>query len=451
MKLNFKMIRKFIFFAVFLYTFNTYAQVTVGTSEKPEEGALLQLKNIDKASAGAVNATKGLGMPRVGLTVLNELTDLGSGLDKSAHTGLWVYNINEDLCAENGVINKGLYVWDGGQWQFLGEPSANYVKATPMTDSRDGKSYLYREFLYKDASGQTVSAGYWMLENLAYVPSASEATHGYPADVDESGQALEEGKFYMYPIKEGELIEYNPGEHPASNWEKKDGILYNWHAATQIESMTQNGQTIESADVEGVQGICPSGWHLPSHDEWMQLGRALYQNPASSSYYTNGTFVPAEWYSFWDLNPDETEKLGGEPAGMTPAEKYKLKRRGDGTPYPNTNGETPSGAGFAMMNHCIGGGKSFRAEDGGFDVLPVGVGAVMPEFPGMVGGYGAQAQFWTSSIIPNPDGGSGYVSGVINKVIFADDNTNEPQPYIDILRDKYAGYEFFSSVRCKRN
>lgn len=42
------------------------------------------------------------------------------------------------------------------------------------------------------------------------------------------------------------------------------GALYSWPAATRAF----NGiSTIE----EGVQGICPDGWHLPSDDEWKEL------------------------------------------------------------------------------------------------------------------------------------------------------------------------------------
>ena len=47
---------------------------------------------------------------------------------------------------------------------------------------------------------------------------------------------------------EGQPAWCNPGNNPADG--KKYGILYNWHA------------------VNDPRGICPPGWHVPSHEEW---------------------------------------------------------------------------------------------------------------------------------------------------------------------------------------
>ena len=42
------------------------------------------------------------------------------------------------------------------------------------------------------------------------------------------------------------------------------GYLYNWAAV-------MHGASSSSANPSGVQGICPSGWHVPSRAEWIQL------------------------------------------------------------------------------------------------------------------------------------------------------------------------------------
>ena len=42
------------------------------------------------------------------------------------------------------------------------------------------------------------------------------------------------------------------------------GYLYNWPAVMRDASSS-------SANPSGVQGICPTGWHVPSDEEWMQL------------------------------------------------------------------------------------------------------------------------------------------------------------------------------------
>jgi len=42
------------------------------------------------------------------------------------------------------------------------------------------------------------------------------------------------------------------------------GRLYTW-------SVAMDGTPSSSASPSGIQGVCPSGWHLPSDDEWETL------------------------------------------------------------------------------------------------------------------------------------------------------------------------------------
>jgi len=42
------------------------------------------------------------------------------------------------------------------------------------------------------------------------------------------------------------------------------GYLYNWFAVV-------HGSNGSSANPSGVQGVCPTGWHVPSHAEWLEL------------------------------------------------------------------------------------------------------------------------------------------------------------------------------------
>lgn len=48
----------------------------------------------------------------------------------------------------------------------------------------------------------------------------------------------------------------------------KFGLLYTWYAM-------MNGAGSSSNNPSGVQGVCPNGWHLPSHAEWCQLENYL--------------------------------------------------------------------------------------------------------------------------------------------------------------------------------
>lgn len=57
------------------------------------------------------------------------------------------------------------------------------------------------------------------------------------------------------------------------------GLLYNWKA---VMSTSSSSSSVPS----GVQGICPTGWHVPSDDEWTILSN--YVNNVSE-YLCNGT------------------------------------------------------------------------------------------------------------------------------------------------------------------
>ena len=56
------------------------------------------------------------------------------------------------------------------------------------------------------------------------------------------------------------------------------GYLYNWAAV-------MNGATSSEANPSGVQGICPTGWHVPSDAEWT----ALKEYVSSQSQYVCGS------------------------------------------------------------------------------------------------------------------------------------------------------------------
>lgn len=120
-------LRGFLFAIIFLLlALCTHAQVTIGSGTPPAEGALLQLKQNDDQGT---NSTKGLLLPRVGLTDLDNLfpmfTSNGSGdynegvkADQDAvHAGLVVFNVNTKGCA----IRPGIYAWDGLAWVSLSQ------------------------------------------------------------------------------------------------------------------------------------------------------------------------------------------------------------------------------------------------------------------------------------------------------------------------------------------
>ncbi len=59
------------------------------------------------------------------------------------------------------------------------------------------------------------------------------------------------------------------------------GYLYNWSAV-------MNGEPSSASNPSGVQGICPTGWHVPSNAEWTQLIDFVGSIPAYLCTGSNG-------------------------------------------------------------------------------------------------------------------------------------------------------------------
>ncbi len=112
---------------------------------------------------------------------------------------------------------------------------------TQITDPRDGNVY------------NTIGIGdhCWMAENLKYLPSVNMVADG---SEDAAGSY-----YYVYDYNGTNVTEAKS----TSNYYTY-GVLYNWTAA-------MDGEASSSTNPSGIQGVCPSGWHLPSDAEWTQL------------------------------------------------------------------------------------------------------------------------------------------------------------------------------------
>ena len=107
-----------------------------------------------------------------------------------------------------------------------------------FTDLRDGNYYKIVKI------GNQV----WMAEKLRYLPSVVRPT----TNSDTTPY------YYVYDYNGTSVAEAK-----ATAYYRTYGVLYNWVAAM--------GGEVSINPPSGGQGICPEGWHLPSHSEWNQL------------------------------------------------------------------------------------------------------------------------------------------------------------------------------------
>ncbi len=162
-----------------------------------------------------------------------------------------------------------------------------------VTDERDGKVY------------RTVKIGEqtWMAENLNY------AYTGVPYKVIGSYVYTSDSTSWCYENDPANCTKY--------------GRLYTWAAAidsvklaNDVDNPQDCGYGRECGLTGKVQGICPSGWHLPSYDEWNALFTAVggQLNPGKVLKSQTG----------WNNNGNGTDAYGFSalPAGYRPYDGY---------------------------------------------------------------------------------------------------------------------------------
>ena len=92
-----------------------------------------------------------------------------------------------------------------------------------------------------------------MAENLNYLPGVAGPETGSDTDA----------YYYVYGYDGTSVTEAKATANYSTY-----GVLYNWPAA-------MAGEPGSSSNPNGVQGVCPTGWHLPGDDEWTELADFL--------------------------------------------------------------------------------------------------------------------------------------------------------------------------------
>ncbi len=174
---------------------------------------------------------------------------LGSAASLNSETAISVYMM---ILPGAQSENLQIAVKINGNWKEMSktQPAGGFVRGKKyvvtlntadagwnavIQDSRDSQIYQYI----------TIGAQVWMTENLAYLPSVFAPATGSNSTA----------YYYVYGYNGTDVA----AAKATSNYTTY-GVLYNWPAA-------MNGSASSTSNPSGVQGICPSGWHLPSDAE----------------------------------------------------------------------------------------------------------------------------------------------------------------------------------------
>jgi uncharacterized protein (TIGR02145 family) len=177
--------------------------------------------------------------------------------------------------SKGAASNVEMQYNDGDRLKFTG--IAGKHKTVVMDTPSSSKTIGFRFISCIDPDGrgyEIVEIGnqWWMAENLAYLPNVSPLGIG----------SLEVPHYYVVNYNGYSITEAKKNEHY-----NKYGVLYNWPAIMKGEKGNDNNPS-------GVKGICPTGWHVPSVKEWIELYTYISDNKGPYSikigeYETSGS------------------------------------------------------------------------------------------------------------------------------------------------------------------
>ena len=150
------------------------------------------------------------------------------------------------------------------------------LSSSSTIEFSSSSSIKYGTFIYGGQTYKTVTIGTqtWMAENLNYADSTA-----------------------MPNLKGNSWCYRNSADNCA-----KYGRLYTWTAAMNIDSSYQS--TKASAMISTLQqGVCPTGWHIPTNEEWTMLENAVGEDVAgmklksTSGWFSNGNGTDSYGFS----------------------------------------------------------------------------------------------------------------------------------------------------------
>ena len=187
-------------------------------------------------SGGNANGIDYLGMVQTITYVLKSTTNNPFNFgDMMEYVGYATINGTEvesqRITQAQGASQTFVLQFDVAQVNLDGQP----CPGTPTLTDRDGNTY------------NTVLIGTqcWMKENLRTTKYADGTS------ISQGSSTSTTTAYWYYPNN-------NSSNKPTY------GLLYNWKAVMRNSSSS-------SSNPSGVQGICPTGWHVPSDAEWTQL------------------------------------------------------------------------------------------------------------------------------------------------------------------------------------
>jgi uncharacterized protein (TIGR02145 family) len=155
--------------------------------------------------------------------------------------------------------------WNGCK-SLLTPSGANFTQGPTLMDARDGKKYEIRKF----SDGKC-----WMVDNLKYGGSVDNCANRTTLIYDQADPSNIFGAGTYGDCRDPSVGTPSYGDYNANGYCSANlcGYFYNWQAVMQYPSAYTNNSWAPVAQDYPWQGICPSGWHVPTggNDDSLEL------------------------------------------------------------------------------------------------------------------------------------------------------------------------------------
>jgi uncharacterized protein (TIGR02145 family) len=173
--------------------------------------------------------------------------------------------VNADYCYRNGItIDDSPGSSSSGN--TIQSSSSVILSSSSVCSYGEGSPLTYNNQTYKTVE---IGCQTWMAENLNYAALSSKCYQNDPANCETYGR------------------------------------LYNWVTAMDLPASCENTSCASQINVKH-RGVCPAGWHIPSHADWSKLSdftrTSFLDRPDNSGKYLK---AKEGWY---DCGPSGSDK-----------------------------------------------------------------------------------------------------------------------------------------------
>ncbi len=187
------------------------------------------------------------------------------------------------------LIFMGMFIFFASSCEKEEDDNSKNVEGS-FTDSRDA-------YVYKTVS---IGAKVWLAENLQFLPSV---------DLPATGSRTT-ANYYVYNYEGTNLVDAKASVNYGTY-----GVLYNWEAA---------------------KAACPTGWHLPSKDEWTELTTYLGETNATVFPVSpggirrdDGSFYGLQFSGgWWSTTEGDTDSAWRQGVNFSEGGSYYVKEFG---------------------------------------------------------------------------------------------------------------------------